>query len=88
MTITNGTATQENYYRIKFEGLPYEVYQYGRTATSAILNARLEQMDAGLDTETFFALGSASARRAVYKEWNNGTENYTIGGGFSRQMEA
>lgn len=68
-TITNG-----NYYRIKFDSLPYEVYEYGDTALSAISTARAD----------LNATGSASARNAVYKEWNNGTEHYTNGGGFIR----
>lgn len=82
--ITNGTATPENYYRIKFNGLPYDVYEYGLTALDAIATARAEQIDAGFDTETPLTLGNATARPAVYKEWNYGTERYTNGGEFIR----
>lgn len=74
--------TQESYYRIKFQGLPYDVYGYGLNAMNALTMARSEQLDASLDTETPINLGSATIRRAVYKEWNYGTERYTNGGNF------
>lgn len=82
--ITNGTATQENYYRIKFQGLPYDVYEYGVTALDAVKVARIEAINAGIDTDTPLNLGNATARPAVYKEWNYGTERYTNGGDFIR----
>lgn len=82
--LTNGTAPQENYYRIKFAGMPYDVYEYGATALEAIATSRAEQLEAGLDTDTPLTLGNATARPAVYKEWNYGTERYTNGGGFIR----
>lgn len=82
--ITNGTADPQNYYRIKFNGLPYDLYEYGATALDAINTARTETLDAGLDTDTPLNLGNATARPAVYKEWNYGTERFTNGGDFIR----
>jgi hypothetical protein len=82
--LTNGTATQENYYRIKFQGLPYDVFEYGVTALDAVKVARTEAINAGIDTDTPLNLGNATARPAVYKEWNYGTEHYTNGGDFIR----
>lgn len=82
--ITNGTATPENYYRIKFAGMPYDLYEYGATALEAIATARTETLEAGLDTDTPLNLGNATARPAVYQEWNYGTERYTNGGDFLR----
>jgi hypothetical protein len=80
--ITNGTADPQNYYRIKFNGLPYDLFEYGATALDAIATARTETIEAGLDTDTPLDLGNATARPAVYKEWNHGTERYTNGGDF------
>ena len=82
--ITNGTANPENYYRIKFNGLPYDLFEYGATALDAIATARIETLDAGLDTDTPLNLGNATARRAVYKEWVYGTEQFTNDGEFIR----
>lgn len=72
--LTNGTATPQSFYRIKFDGLPHEVYEYGTDALTAISTARTD----------LNASGSAIARPAVYKEWNYGTERYTNGGNFIR----
>lgn len=82
--LTNGTAPEPNYYRIQFQGLPYDLYEYGQTAIEAIATARTDSEDAGLDTETPLNLGNATARPAVYKEWNYGTERFTNGGDFIR----
>jgi hypothetical protein len=82
--MTNGTAPQENYYRIKFQGLPYDVYEYGTDALDAIRHAKAETYYAGYDTETNLNLGGATVRPAVYKEWDYGTERYTNGGQFLR----
>lgn len=82
--ITNGTAEPQSYYRIKFNGLPYDLFEYGATALEAIATARAETLDAGLDTDTSLNLGNATARLAVYKEWNYGTERFTNGGDFIR----
>jgi len=76
--ITNGTARQENYYRVNF-GNYGEVFAYGVTALDAIGQARLDFQD-DMDEP----LGNATARPAVYKEWNYGTERYTNGGDFIR----
>ena len=73
---------QESYYRIKFQGLPYDLYEYGVTALDAVKVARAETLNAGLDTDTPLTLGNATVRPAVYKEWNYGTERYTNGGNF------
>ena len=75
--ITNTTATEEKYYRIKFRNLPYDHYEYGLTAFDAIATARQDFSSEG-------NLGNATARPAVYKEWNYGTEHYTNGGDFIR----
>lgn len=82
--ITNGTAEPQNYYRIKFNGLPYDLFEYGTDAVDAINKARLDTIEAGLDTDTPLTLGNATARPAVYKEWNHGTERFTNGGEFIR----
>lgn len=78
------TADKEPiYYRIKFQALPYEVYEYGDTALDAIRHAKAQTYWAGCDTGTDLPhLGSVTARPAVYKEWNHGTEHYTNGGDF------
>lgn len=67
-TITNG-----NYYRIKFDSLPYEVYEYGQTALEAIATAR-KDVDGG---------GTAIARNAVYGEWKCSTMCYRNDGSHS-----
>jgi hypothetical protein len=81
--LTNGTATQENYYRIKFQGLPYDVFEYGITALEAIAMAKAELANAHTPLSRK-DLGNATVRPAVYKEWNYGTEHYTNGGNFIR----
>lgn len=81
--ITNGTATPENYYRIKFNGLPYDLFEYGATALDAINTAK--DALANAHTPLYRSdLGSALARPAVYKEWNHRPEQYTNGGDFIR----
>lgn len=74
--ITNGTAQTENYYRLRFANDISEVYAYGVNALDAIANARNDMADV--------ELGNATARPAVHKEWNYGTERFTNGGGFTR----
>ena len=82
-TLTNGTATQENYYRIKFANLPYDIFEYGVNALDAIRHAKAETYSAGYDTETNLgSLGSVTARPAVYQEWDSETWRYTNGGDF------
>jgi hypothetical protein len=80
--LTNGTAEPQNYYRIKFAGLTYDLWEYGATALEAIATARTDTLNAGLDTDTPLNLGNATARPAVYKEWDYGPEHYTNGGDF------
>lgn len=75
--LTNGTARQENYYRIKFANLGYDVFEYGATALQAIARAIMDQDNPA-------ELGGATARPAVYKEWNNATWRYRNDGGFIR----
>jgi len=75
--ITNGTASPENYYVVKFANVPYELYAYGETAIQAVSNAFDDMLDEGREP-----LGASIVRRAVYKEWNYGTEHFTIGGNF------
>ena len=75
--ITNGTV-DPNYYRIKFAYLPYDHWEYGDTAIQAIAAARDDLKECG-------RLGNATARKAVYKEWNNYTWQYTNGGDFIRR---
>lgn len=75
---TNGTANPENYYRIRFGTSPsYDTWAYGATALEAIETARLD-----VDGQ-----GNATARPAVYKEWDYGTDRFTNGGGFIRGGE-
>lgn len=81
--LTNGTAEPQNYYRIKFNGLPYDVYEYGATALDAIATAKDELANA--HTPLYRSdLGNATARPAVYKEWNNYSWRYRNDGGFIR----
>ena len=75
--ITNGTV-DPNYYRIKFAYLPYDHWEYGDTAIQAIAAARDDLKECG-------RLGNATARKAVYKEWNNYKWQYTNGGDFIRR---
>jgi hypothetical protein len=77
--ITNGTV-DPNYYRIKFAYLPYDHWEYGDTAIQAIAAARDDLKECGY-------LGNATARQAVYKEWNNYTWQYTNGGDFIRRTK-
>lgn len=74
--ISNGTAEPQNYYRLRFANDVSEVYAYGVNALDAIANARNDMAD--------MELGNATARPAVYKEWNYGTERFTNGGEFIR----
>lgn len=67
---------EPNYYRIKFTGLPYDVWEYGQTAIEAIANARTD-----LD-----ATGNATARPAVYGEWDCSPEHFTNGGEHSHHL--
>lgn len=83
--ITNGTAQEEKYYRIKFANLPYEHWEYGSTALEAIAIARHDLIESGNESGE---LGSGAARLAAYKEWSYGTDRYTIGGGFNRGVKA
>ncbi len=81
--ITNGTADPQNYYRIKFTGVPHEVYEYGTDALNAINTAK--DALANAHTPLYRSdLGSALVRPAVYKEWNHRPEQYTNGGQFIR----
>jgi hypothetical protein len=79
--MTTNTRAPENYYRIKFQGLPHDLYEYGATALEAIGTAKDELANAhtALSRKD---LGNATARPAVYKEWTYGTEHYTNGGDF------
>lgn len=61
--LTNGTAEAEQYYRIKFRHLPYDHFEYGKDALSAISTAREDFADCG-------NVGNATARPAVYGEWD------------------
>jgi hypothetical protein len=69
-----------NYYRINF--LNYgEHFGYGKTAIQAIQAARYEltTIRNNLDLPAI-ELGNASARRAVYGEWDCGQQNYYADG--------
>lgn len=72
------SSIDPNYYRIKFANLPYDTWEYGNTAKEAIQQARQNFEDYGK------YLGNATARQAVYKEWNYGTWRYRNDGGFIR----
>ena len=76
--ITNGTATQENYYTVKFSNTPW-LWAYGDTALQAIKAAAEDYTSEHRDT-----LGAAIARPAVYKEWDSETWRYTNGGDYLR----
>ena len=79
--LTN-SSIDPNYYRIKFANLPYDHWEYGNTAIQAIATARHDLIESGNATGE---LGNATARQAVYKEWNNHTWQYTNGNGFIRR---
>jgi hypothetical protein len=68
--ITNGTATPENYYRIKFANVPHDFFEYGETALSAIRTAGENY------SSDPWTLGNATARPAVYGEWDCGTHHF------------
>lgn len=68
--LTNGTATPENYYHIKFANEQAATYAYGVNALQAITIARQ-------DTQ---ATGNATARPAVYGEWDCWPECFTNDG--------
>lgn len=70
----------ERYFRIQFQGLSYEVFEYGATALDAIATARQEVIDAGFDADTLRKFGNATARLAVYGEHRCGAESFTIDG--------
>jgi hypothetical protein len=72
-------SVEPNYYRIKFANLPYDHWEYGNTAIQAIATARHDLIESGNATGE---LGNATARQAVYKEWNNYSWQYTNGGDF------
>lgn len=79
---TNTTAAELKYYRIKLSSEPYDRFEYGRTALEAIQTVKDELLGEG-----FMFLGSASARPAVYGEWdcaphhfhNDGTHSHDYG---------
>lgn len=69
-----------NYYRINFRNYG-EHFAYGDTAIQAIQAARFElgTTRTNLDLPAI-ELGNASARRAVYGEWDCGEQNYYADG--------
>lgn len=71
--MTNGEL-EETYYRITFAGMPHDTYEYGKTALDAIATVRQNEPD---------ALGAATARPAVYGEWECDTRHYRNDGSHS-----
>jgi hypothetical protein len=64
-------TTELNYYALNVQGYG-EYYEYAPTALEAIKQVRKD-----LRNET---IGSITARRAVYGEWECGLKNYTLAG--------
>jgi hypothetical protein len=64
----------ETFWSVKFSDKPFQTYAWGVDVLTAIRGARQE-----VDTAPN---SGALVRRAVYKEWNHGTEHYTNGGQF------
>lgn len=77
--MTNGDL-KENYYRVKFANVAFEVYAYGSNYREAIWNALDDLLDQGHPEP----LGNATARQAVYKEWVYPSWRYRNDGGFIR----
>jgi hypothetical protein len=73
-----------NFYRIEIHGLG-EAYEWADTAREAIDLVRTEAVYTAHANGHALTLGTAIARPAVYKEWDNLPEQYTNGGGFTRR---
>ena len=71
-----------NFYRINITGLG-EAYEWADTAREAIDLVRTEAVYTAHAHGQTLTLGSATARPAVYKEWDNHPWQYTNGGGFT-----
>lgn len=74
--ITNSTATEENYYAVKFANTPI-LFSYGINALEAITAAAEDYTSKHRST-----LGAAIARPAVYKEWIYAPWQYKNDGSF------
>ena len=74
------TAPGSTYYRLHFAAYG-EYFAWGTSATDAIAQARLDitAYHFRLNLEAP-ALGAAAARKAVYGEWDCGTENFLADG--------
>ena len=69
-----------NYYRITFTNYG-ETFAYGDTALEAIDTARADLTEYMTRTNlTAVQLDTATARRAVYSEWECTTASYTLDG--------
>jgi hypothetical protein len=69
-----------NYYRITFTNYG-EVFEYGDTATHAISTAQTHLREYMTRVNlTPIQLGTAAVRRAVYGEWDCGSECFTLDG--------
>ncbi len=77
-------ATDQNFYRVSINGLG-EFYEWADTALNAIALVRTDLVHTAHRNGEALTLGSAIARPAVYKEWDNLPEQYTNGGGFTRR---
>lgn len=76
--------TEQNYYRLNIPQFG-EYYEYGNTALDAIRTTREAFAQTARDLGRYAQpLGAITARPAVYKEWNYGTERYRNDGSFIR----
>jgi hypothetical protein len=66
-----------NYYRVQLQNEPSPRFEWADSALEAIEQIKDELYDNG-----FLFLGNATARPAVYKEWNYDARRYTNGGDF------
>lgn len=67
-------TTSDNYYAVNLQGLG-EFYEYAENALEAIQKVRHDYQG---NTK-----GSATARKAVYGEWDCGLEHYRLDGSHS-----
>ena len=67
---------QDHYYRVQFANWnDTVVYQFANNAVEAIEQARRQNPT---------ILTNAAARKVVLSEWKHQTNQYTIGGGFTK----
>jgi len=72
-------STEPNFYRVSVTGHG-EFFEWADTALNAIALVRTDLVHTAHRNGETLTMGSAIARPAVYKEWDNLPEQYTNGG--------